>query len=126
MLKLQHLAGLEPLESRPDPLSPPPPPDPLAGLPEPWRTPSRQAGVLQAAPLADFDLVGTLEREGRWLALLRWQGRVHTVGEGEALGAERAQVHRIAEAGVWLREPVRDGAGRWTVQERPWRVGGRP
>lgn len=110
-----------------DPFSPPQPAHALADLPLPWRQEMQRAkGMLEAEPLSAFEFTGTLQRAGTWVALLRLQHMVHTVAEGDYLGPQLARVRRIDEQGLWLRELARDAQGRWSEQERHWRVGERP
>lgn len=110
-----------------DPFSPPQPAHALADLPSPWRQELQRAkGVLEGEPLSAFEFTGTLQRAGSWVALLRLQHMVHTVTEGDYLGPQLARVRRIDEQGLWLRELARDAQGRWSEQERHWRVGERP
>lgn len=122
--------ALQPVPAFPvgaDPFSPPQPAHALADLPPPWRQELQRAkGVLEGEPLSAFELTGTLQRAGTWVALLRLQHMVHTVIEGDYLGPQLARVRRIDEQGLWLRELARDAQGRWSEQERHWRVGERP
>lgn len=87
---------------------------------------ARIKSVLEASPLSAFALAGTLQRGGEWLALLQAERMLHTLRVGDHVGSDFGRVMRIAEQGVWLREIVRDSQGRWTEQERLWRVGQMP
>ncbi len=110
-----------------DPLVEPPPADPWAGVPAHWRAElTRPKLMLEASPLSVYALTGTLERGGEWLALLQGERMLHTVRVGDPLGPDAGRVLRIAEQGLWLREIVRDSQGRWSEQERLWRVGEKP
>lgn len=110
-----------------DPLGEPPPADPWAGVPAHWQAElARPKLMLEALPLSAYALAGTLERGGEWLALLQGEGMLHTVRVGDPLGPDAGRVLRIAEQGLWLREIVRNSQGRWSEQERVWRVGEAP
>ena len=109
-----------------DPMGEPPPADPWADLPGPWRARAQAPrGLLEEAPLSTYAFSGTLRQGAEWVALLRGQGMTHTVRAGDRLGPHLGHVLRIDEQGLWLREIVRDG-GRWVERERPWRVGEAP
>lgn len=110
-----------------DPFSEPAPAERHKTVPAPWRDVfQREAGLLERVPLSAFTLTGTLRQGEEWLALLRVDQHLHTVRAGEHLGLQRGRVQRIAELGLWWREIVQDAAGRWTEQERFWRVGESP
>lgn len=110
-----------------DPLSEPPPADPLATLPAQWRAEfQRPKELLEIMPLTAFTLVGTLNHGGQWRALLQSERVLHTLQVGDRLGQDLGRVQRIAEQGLWLREVLRDPEGQWAERERLWRVGERP
>jgi Tfp pilus assembly protein PilP len=110
-----------------DPFVEPGPGDPWAGLPAPWLLEAqRPRDLLEGAPLSAFEFTGTLRQGGQWVAMLRLDQRVHAVRTGDYLGPQLGRVRRIEEQGLWLRELVRDASGRWTEQDRQWRVGQSP
>lgn len=109
-----------------DPLAEPAPQDLRASLPPPWRARAeRPRQWLDAVPLSELALVGTLYRAPQWVALLRRDGLLHTAQVGDAVGMEFGRIERIDEHGLWLRDLVwTDGA--WRERERHWRVGASP
>ncbi len=110
-----------------DPLGDPAPVDRLQTVPAAWREVfQREPGLLERVALSAFTLTGTLRQGEEWVALLRLDQHLHSVRAGEHLGLQRGRVQRIAEHGLWWREIVQDPAGRWTEQERFWRVGESP
>lgn len=137
-VRMQPWAGIVPqspaasLAQRPavhrDPFgAAPPAPEPQLSLPPHWRAQwQRPRKWLEGAPLEDFEFTGTLRRGEHWAALLRWERMVHTVRVGDTLGQQRAQVLRIDEHGLWLRELRPAEGGRWQEAQRHWRVGERP
>ncbi len=90
------------------------PPRARHNLPRDW---------LESAAAGELVLVGTLRREGQWIALVHWRGQVHSVRADEALGPQGARVVQVNEGGLRLREWARDAAGTWKESERTWRVG---
>jgi len=110
-----------------DPFGAVPASDAQATLPAAWRAEfQRPRRWLEAAPLQELELTGTLRQGDAWVALLRWERMLHTVRVGDTLGPQRGRVQRIAEHGLWLREVVLAEDGRWQERERLWRVGERP
>ena len=73
----------------------------------------RAPQALEAYPLAQITMIGSLIRPGKAEALVRVDGRVHVVRSGDRLGQDRGRVVQIAEGHIELREWVRDEAGRW-------------
>ena len=74
---------------------------------------NRRKEPLEAFPLDAMTMVGSLDRGGKRVALLRvdkllYQGRV-----GEHLGQNYGRVTKITEGDVVLREIVQDAAGEW-------------
>lgn len=80
----------------------------------------RAPQALEAYPLGQIAMIGSLIQPGRAEALVRVDGRVHVVRSGDRLGQDRGRVIGIGERHIELREWVRDEAGTW--QERDNRI----
>ena len=78
---------------------------------------NRRREPLEAFPLDQLRMVGTLERGGERFALVRAERTLYRVAKGNYLGQNFGQITEISEAGVKLKETVQDGAGSWA--ERP-------
>lgn len=78
---------------------------------------NRRREPLEAFPLDQLRMVGTLERGGERFALVRAERTLYRVAKGNYLGQNFGQITEISEAGVKLKEIVQDGAGSWA--ERP-------
>ena len=69
-------------------------------------------------PLEEFDLesmhfVGMLEKQGRYVALVRANGILHQVLLGQYIGKNLGKVWRLDESGIALRESAQDADGKW-------------
>ena len=81
----------------------------------------RRKHVLEAFPIEQLRMAGTLRRGGTAVALVRdGNGLVHQVGTGDYLGKNSGRVRTIDEAGVEFVERLSDGAGGQV--ERPRRL----
>ncbi len=78
---------------------------------------NRRRGPLEAFPLDNMRMVGSVEREGQPTALLRVGELLYQVKVGDYLGQNYGRVLRIDETELVLREIVQDAAGEWI--ERP-------
>jgi type IV pilus assembly protein PilP len=78
---------------------------------------NRRRGPLEAFPLDNMRMVGSVEREGQPTALLRVGELLYQVTVGDYLGQNYGRVLRIDETELVLREVVQDAAGEWI--ERP-------
>jgi type IV pilus assembly protein PilP len=79
--------------------------------------PGRPRQPLEAFALDRMRLLGSLSREGRWVALIKVEQQLYPVHVGDYLGPHQGRVHRITERGLELRERLRDASGHWT--DRP-------
>ena len=77
--------------------------DPRAALP-----------LLERLPLEAMVMVGTVDRGGERLALLRLDGALQAVRVGQRLGVHGGTVQQITGRSVTVSEPVRDALGRGT------------
>lgn len=78
---------------------------------------NRRKQPLEAYPLDTMSMVGSLNREGQLVALVKVDNLLYQVRSGNYLGQNYGRVTRISETEVILREIVQDSAGEWT--ERP-------
>ena len=73
----------------------------------------RRKEPLEAYPLDAMTMVGSLDRAGQKVALVRVDNLLHQVRPGNYLGQNYGRVTRITESEVMLREIVQDAAGEW-------------
>ncbi|MBI3154468.1 MAG: pilus assembly protein PilP [Burkholderiales bacterium] len=78
---------------------------------------NRRREPLEAFPLDNMRMVGSVQREGQPTALLRVGELLYQVKVGDYLGQNYGRVLRIDETEIALREVVQDAAGEWI--ERP-------
>ena len=78
---------------------------------------ARRKQPLEAFPLDTMTMVGSLNRAGELVALVKVDKLLYQVKAGSYLGQNFGRVTRITETEVVLREIVQDSAGEWT--ERP-------
>lgn len=78
---------------------------------------ARRRQPLEAFPLDSMTMVGSLDRSGELVALVRVDRLLYQVRPGNYLGQNFGRVTRITETEVVLREIVQDAAGEWI--ERP-------
>lgn len=74
---------------------------------------SRRKEPLESYPLDAMAMVGSLERAGQRVALVRVDNLLYQVRLGNYLGQNFGRVMNIAEGEVTLREIVQDAAGEW-------------
>lgn len=73
----------------------------------------RRKESLEAFPLDAMTMVGSLDRGGKRVALLRVDKLLYQVKVGDHLGQNYGRVTKITEGDVVLREIVQDAAGEW-------------
>ena len=74
---------------------------------------NRRKQPLEAYPLDTMSMVGSLNREGKLVALVKVDSLLYQVRPGNYLGQNYGRVTRITESEVVLREIVQDSAGEW-------------
>ena len=74
---------------------------------------NRRKEPLESYPLDAMTMVGSLDRTGQKVALVRVDNLLHQVRPGNYLGQNYGRVTRITESEVTLREIVQDAAGEW-------------
>ena len=78
---------------------------------------NRRKEPLEAYPLDSMSMVGSVNKQGQPLALLRVDALLYQVKQGDYLGQNYGRITRIGETEIALREIVQDAAGEWI--ERP-------
>jgi type IV pilus assembly protein PilP len=73
----------------------------------------RRKEPLEAYPLDNMSMVGSVNKQGRPFALLRVDGLLYQVKVGDYMGQNYGRVLRISETELVLREVVQDAAGEW-------------
>ena len=74
---------------------------------------NRRKEPLEAYPLDNMVMVGSLSRSGLPFALLKVDKLLYQVKVGDYLGQNYGRITKIAETEVALREIVQDAAGEW-------------
>ncbi len=78
---------------------------------------NRRKQPLEAYPLDTMAMVGSLNRGGQLVALVRVDGLLYQVKSGQYLGQNFGRIMKISETEITLREIVQDAVGEWI--ERP-------
>ena len=73
----------------------------------------RRKEPLEAYPLDNMNMVGSVNKQGRPFALLRVDGLLYQVKVGDYMGQNYGRVLRISDSDLVLREVVQDAAGEW-------------
>ena len=73
----------------------------------------RRKEPLEAYPLDNMTMVGSVNKQGRPFALLRVDGLLYQVKVGDYMGQNYGRVLRISDTDLVLREVVQDAAGEW-------------
>jgi len=69
---------------------------------------------LESFPLENLRMVGTLEKEGKFYALIQdSMNTVHLVNIGNYVGENSGQIEKISEAEIDVKEWLPDGKGGW-------------
>lgn len=74
---------------------------------------NRRKEPLEAYPLDNMSMVGSLTRDSRRYALLRVDNLLYQVKAGDYLGQNFGRITKITETEIVLREVVQDAAGEW-------------
>jgi type IV pilus assembly protein PilP len=85
---------------------------------------SRPRQPLESIPLESMNFVGTLEKQGRSVGLVRANGVVHQVVPGQYIGKNFGKVLRVDESGIQLREIAQDAGGKWSERDTYLRIQG--
>lgn len=74
---------------------------------------SRRKEPLESFPLDAMKMVGSLQKEGLPVALVRVDNLLYQVRPGNYLGQNFGRITKVGETEVVLREIVQDAAGEW-------------
>ena len=74
---------------------------------------NRRREPLEAYPLDNMSMVGSVARDGRQFALLKVDQLLYQVKVGDYVGQNYGRITKISETEVDLREIVQDAAGEW-------------
>ena len=74
---------------------------------------ARRKEALEAFPLDAMAMVGSINKQGKPVALVRVDNLLYQVRSGNYLGQNYGRITKIGETEVALREIVQDAAGEW-------------
>lgn len=74
---------------------------------------NRRKEPLEAYPLDNMSMVGSLTRDKQRYALLRVDNLLYQVKAGDYLGQNFGRITKISETEITLREVFQDAAGEW-------------
>lgn len=77
----------------------------------------RPREVLEGFPLDSLQMVGSLRRAGKAVAVVQAERQLHQVRIGDHLGQDYGEVTAISDDDVAIVERVQDSAGKWQVRE---------
>lgn len=78
---------------------------------------NRRREPLEAFPLEEIRMVGSLDRQGRPYALINADKLLYQVKVGDYMGQNFGRITRIAESRIELRELVQDAQGEWVERK---------
>jgi len=81
--------------------------------------PNRRKEPLEAYPLENLKMVGTLQQKKEIFALVRTpDNRLFRVKPGNFVGQNFGRITEISESGIKLKELVQDSGGEWKEEDR--------
>ena len=102
---------------KPRQIQPPKPESVAGGLKAP--DPNRRKEPLEAYPLENLKMVGTLQQKKDIYAVVRTpDNRLFRVKPGNFLGQNFGRITGISESAIKLKELVQDSGGEWKEEER--------
>ena len=106
---------MDPFVSREIPTTKPPRPDPK----DPRLDPNRRKGPLEAFPLENLKMVGTLQQKKDVFALIKTpDNNLYRVKSGDFIGQNFGRITDINESAVKLKELIQDSGNEWKEEER--------
>lgn len=80
---------------------------------------NRQREALEAFPLENLAMVGTLQQKGQFFALVRAPDKgLYRVSSGNYLGQNFGRIVGITETDIKLKEIVQDSGGNWEEKDQ--------
>jgi len=102
---------------KPRQIQPPKPANVAGGIKPP--DPNRRKEPLEAYPLENLKMVGTLQQKKEIFALVRTpDNRLFRVKPGYFVGQNFGRITEISESGIKLKELVQDAGGDWKEEDR--------
>ncbi|MEO0317782.1 MAG: hypothetical protein RL404_1459 [Pseudomonadota bacterium] len=77
----------------------------------------RARDVLEGFQLDSLQMVGSLRRAGKAVAVVQAERQLHQVRVGDHLGQDYGEVTAISDDDIVIAERVQDSAGKWQVRE---------
>ncbi len=77
---------------------------------------ARTREPLEAIALDSMALVGVISQDGRRVALVRADGKLHQIVPGSHIGQSLGKVTKVEDTLVTVREMVQDDLGEWSVR----------
>lgn len=77
----------------------------------------RSRDVLEAFQLDSLQMVGSLRRAGKAVAVVQADHQLHQVRVGDHLGQDYGEVTAISEDAIAIAERVQDSQGKWQLRE---------
>jgi type IV pilus assembly protein PilP len=74
---------------------------------------NRRKEPLESVPLDGISMVGSLNKSGQLVALIKVDNLLYQVRPGNYLGQNYGRITKVSETEVTLREIVQDAAGEW-------------
>ena len=86
---------------------------------DPRLDPNRRKGPLEAFPLENLKMVGTLQQKKDVFALIKSpDNNLHRVKAGDFMGQNFGRISDINESALKLKELIQDGGNEWKEEER--------
>lgn len=73
----------------------------------------RRKEPLESMPLDSIKMVGSLNKGGQLVAIVKVDNLLHQVKPGNYLGPNYGRIMKVSESEIVLREIVQDAAGEW-------------
>ncbi len=81
--------------------------------------PNRRKGPLEAFPLENLKMVGTLQQKKEFFALIKTpDNNLYRVQTGDFMGQNFGRITDISESAVKLKELIQDSGNEWKEEER--------
>jgi type IV pilus assembly protein PilP len=74
---------------------------------------SRRKEPLESMPLDSIKMVGSLNKAGQLVAIVKVDNLLYQVKPGNYLGPNYGRINKVSETEIVLREIVQDAAGEW-------------